>query len=82
MKEELFEASEHRTETDHPMVFRLSSEVKSPPDFFELVDEMVYHARSQENEKSLELMLRTVPNYSAADLTGEIPSEISDGGPR
>jgi FlaA1/EpsC-like NDP-sugar epimerase len=82
LKEELFESSEHRAETDHPMVFRLSSEVKSPADFFELVDEMVYHARSQENEKSLALMRRAVPNYLAADLNVEIPSEISDGGNR
>jgi hypothetical protein len=43
----------------------------SPPgdsDLSELVDAMVFHARGQEAGKSLELLRRAVPNYSAADL--------------
>jgi hypothetical protein len=43
----------------------------SPPgdsDLTELVDAMVFHARGQETGKSLQLLRRAVPNYSAADL--------------
>src|SRR5918992_960559 len=71
LKEELFEEGEERTQTDHPMVFRLVSENMSPPDdsnLSELVDSIVFHARSQEAGKSLELLHQAVPNYSAADL--------------
>jgi FlaA1/EpsC-like NDP-sugar epimerase len=82
LKEELFEASESRAETDHPMVFRLSSEVKSPENLFEVVDEMIYYARSQENEKSVSLMHRAVPNYSTSDVNAEVPSELPEGGTR
>ena len=71
LKEELFEEGEEREPTAHQMVFRLSSENMSPPgdsDLSELVDTMVFHARGQEAGKSLELLRRAVPNYSAADL--------------
>jgi FlaA1/EpsC-like NDP-sugar epimerase len=71
LKEELFEEGEQRSPTDHPMVFHLVSENMSPPDdsnLSELVDSIVFHARSQEARKSLELLHQAVPNYSAADL--------------
>jgi FlaA1/EpsC-like NDP-sugar epimerase len=71
LKEELFEEGEQRMPTEHPMVFHLASENMSPPegaDLHELVDAMVFNARSQEAGKSLELLRRAVPNYSAADL--------------
>jgi FlaA1/EpsC-like NDP-sugar epimerase len=71
LKEELFEESEQRMPTDHPMVFHLLSENMSPPDdsdLSELVDSIVFHARGQEAGKSLDLLRRAVPNYSAADL--------------
>jgi FlaA1/EpsC-like NDP-sugar epimerase len=71
LKEELFEEGEQRSPTDHPMVFHLVSENMSPPDdsnLSELVDSIVFHARSQEAGKSLELLHQAVPNYSAADL--------------
>jgi FlaA1/EpsC-like NDP-sugar epimerase len=71
LKEELFEEGEHRMPTEHPMVFHLISENMSPPegsDLPELVDAMVFSARGQEAGKSLELLRRAVPNYSAADL--------------
>src|ERR671915_1888584 len=71
LKEELFEEGEERETTAHQMVFRLSSENMSPPgdsDLSELVDAMVFHARGQEAGKSLELLRRAVPNYSAVDL--------------
>jgi FlaA1/EpsC-like NDP-sugar epimerase len=71
LKEELFEEGEERETTGHQMVFKLSSENMSPPgdsDLTELVDAMVFHARVQETGKSLQLLRRAVPNYSAADL--------------
>jgi FlaA1/EpsC-like NDP-sugar epimerase len=71
LKEELFEEGEHRMPTEHPMVFHLVSENMSSPegsDLPELVDAMIFNARSQEAGKSLELLRHAVPNYSAADL--------------
>src|ERR671916_684010 len=71
LKEELFEEGEQRRATEHPMVFHLVSENMSPPegsDLPELVDAMIFNARSQEAGKSLELLRQAVPNYSAADL--------------
>ncbi|HEX2182048.1 MAG TPA: nucleoside-diphosphate sugar epimerase/dehydratase [Rubrobacteraceae bacterium] len=71
LKEELFEEGEERTQTDHPMVFRLLSENMGPTedsDLSDLVDKMVFLAKSQEVGSSLELLRRAVPNYAAADL--------------
>ena len=71
MKEELFEEGEERVSTDHQMVFKLSTENMTPPDgadLTELLDGMIYHARSQEAGRSVEFLRRAVPNYSAADL--------------
>src|SRR5918911_2326718 len=79
LKEELFEEGEERDSTSHQMVFKLSSENMSPPDdsnLSELIDAMVFHARSQETEMALELLRRTVPNYSATDLTEVAESKI------
>ena len=55
------------------MMFESGEHVRPlrPPgdrDLSELVDSMVFHARGQEARKSLELLRRAVPNYSAADL--------------
>jgi FlaA1/EpsC-like NDP-sugar epimerase len=71
LREELFEEGEQRMPTEHQMVFHLISENMSPPegsDLPELVDSLVFSARGQEAGKSLELLRRAVPNYSAADL--------------
>src|ERR687886_901887 len=71
LKEELFEEGENRMPTEHPMVFHLVSENMSLPegsDLPELVDALIFNARSQEAGKSLELLRQAVPNYSAADL--------------
>jgi len=71
LKEELFEEGEERKQTEHPMVFQLVSENMSQPedpDLSGLVDSMVFHARSQETGRSLEILRRAVPNYSATDL--------------
>src|SRR5215203_1770366 len=71
LKEELFEEGEQRAPTQHQMVFHLISENMSPsedPALSELVDTMVFHAKSQEAGRSLELLRRAVPNFAAADL--------------
>ena len=68
LKEELSEEDEERRETDHQMVFRLHSENMTPPDgsdLSELLEPMISHARNQETGKSLDLLRRAVPNYSA-----------------
>jgi FlaA1/EpsC-like NDP-sugar epimerase len=73
LKEELFEQGEQRMPTEHPMVFQLVSENMSPPGdskISELTDALIFHARSQEVGKSLELLRQAVPNYSVADLPG------------
>src|ERR687886_773317 len=78
LKEELFEEGEERESTSHPMVFKLSSENMTPPgdpNFAEMIDAMVFHARGQETEMALELLRRAVPNYS----TGDLP-EVSESG--
>ena len=77
LREELFEEGEERGQTDHPMVFRLTSENTTSAthhDLSELVDKMVLHSKGQEAGRSLELLRRTVPNYSASDLP-----EIQEG---
>jgi FlaA1/EpsC-like NDP-sugar epimerase len=74
LREELFEEGEDRATTGHPMVFQIVSENGSAPegpDLSELVDEMVFHARSQEAGKSLKLLQQAVPNYSTAALPEE-----------
>jgi FlaA1/EpsC-like NDP-sugar epimerase len=71
LREELFEEGQERESTSHQMVFKLSTKNTSPPgdsNFAELVDAMVFHARGQEAGRSLELLRRAVPNYSAKDL--------------
>src|ERR687894_144279 len=80
LKEELFEEGEERKQTEHPMVFQLVSENMSPPgdhDLSELVDNMVFHARSQDGGRSLQLLRRAIPNYSAADLPETLESGLT-----
>jgi FlaA1/EpsC-like NDP-sugar epimerase len=80
LKEELFEEGEERKQTEHPMVFQLVSENMSPPgdhDLSELVDNMVFHARSQDGGRSLQLLRRAIPNYSAADLPETLGSGLN-----
>ncbi|MGI8859563.1 MAG: SDR family NAD(P)-dependent oxidoreductase [Rubrobacteraceae bacterium] len=75
LEEELLEEGEQQTQTDHPMVFRLTSESATAldgADLPELVDAMVYHARAQEGGKSLAFLRRAVPNYSTADVPEKI----------
>src|SRR5918998_214945 len=43
-------------------------EIMGAANVTELLDGMIYHARSQEAARSVEFLRRAVPNYSAADL--------------
>jgi hypothetical protein len=42
----------------------------------ELIDAMVFHARSQEGGRALQLLRQAVPNYSAVDLPEVTQSRI------
>ena len=79
LKEELSEEGEQTLPTDHPMVFQLVSENMNPPgdaDLSDLIDSTVFHSRSQESGKALELLRRAVPNYTVVDL----PEKTAGGG--
>jgi UDP-N-acetylglucosamine 4,6-dehydratase len=72
LHEMLSEESEQRAATDHPMVFRLVP--KNPPssDLLELVGEMTFFAREGDDEKTLSLLRRAVPNYPPVE-SGTLP---------
>ena len=76
LEEELLEEGEQQSATAHPMVFRLTSEnlpaQEDGTDLPELVEDMVFHARTQETGKALTLLRRAVPNYSTAEVSEEI----------
>ncbi|MBA2346142.1 MAG: polysaccharide biosynthesis protein [Rubrobacter sp.] len=79
LEEELLEEGEQQSPTDHPMVFRLTSENilsqngdRNGTDLPELIEDMVYHSRAQEASKALAFLHRAVPNYSTADVPEEI----------
>jgi FlaA1/EpsC-like NDP-sugar epimerase len=57
------ESSERRAATDHPMIYRLIP--KSPPssDLLEVAEEIAFFALSGDDEKTVELLRRAVPNY-------------------
>jgi FlaA1/EpsC-like NDP-sugar epimerase len=64
LEEELFEEEERRVASDHPMVFGLVPEDLSHLDLFNAAEEMLFFARDQRPEKALEVLKRSVPNYS------------------
>ena len=66
IREELSGIDERREPTDHPMVFRLSSEVVPEEDPLALAEEMVFYARAQDDRRALKILRRLVPNYSTA----------------
>ena len=72
LHETLFEESERRAPTNHPMVFRLIP--KNPPstDLLEAAEEMSLLAREGDNERVLKLLRRSVPNYPVVE-TGALP---------
>ncbi|HET7478267.1 MAG TPA: nucleoside-diphosphate sugar epimerase/dehydratase [Rubrobacteraceae bacterium] len=75
LREELFEEGEQQGRTGHPMVFQLVSENNGTSDgseLYEIVEEMIFHARGQEAGKALSLLHKAVPNYSTVDLPEEL----------
>jgi FlaA1/EpsC-like NDP-sugar epimerase len=72
LHETLSEESEQRAATDHHMIFRLVP--KSPPssDLLEAAEEMAFFALSGDDEKTLELLRRAVPNYPVVE-SGTLP---------
>jgi FlaA1/EpsC-like NDP-sugar epimerase len=66
------ESDEDRVATDHPMVFRLVP--KNPPSsgLLEAVGEMTFFAHEGDDEKTLNLLRRAVPNYPAVE-SGTLP---------
>ncbi|MDX6380169.1 MAG: hypothetical protein QOI57_1193, partial [Rubrobacteraceae bacterium] len=64
LHETLSEESEQRAPTDHPMVFRLLSKNPRPSDLLEIAEEMTFLAREGDDEKTLELLRRVLPNYT------------------
>ncbi len=75
LHETLFEESERRAPTDHPMVFRLIP--KNPPstDLLEVAEEMSLLAREGDDERVLKLLRRSVPNYPVVE-TGTLPEAL------
>jgi FlaA1/EpsC-like NDP-sugar epimerase len=71
LHEMLFEESEHRTATPHPMVFRLLP--TSPPrDLLDLGEEVTFFALAGDDERVLKLLRHAVPNYPVIE-SGTIP---------
>jgi len=75
LHETLFEGSERRAATDHPMVFRLIPKDPASSDPLEAAEEMTFFAREGEDEKALELLRRTVPNYPVVE-SGVTPETL------
>lgn len=75
LHEALSEESEHRVTTAHPMIFRLVP--KSPPssELLEAAEEMAFFALSGDDEKTLELLRRAVPNYPVVE-SGATPEAL------
>jgi FlaA1/EpsC-like NDP-sugar epimerase len=78
LREELSGEGEQQVSTGHPMVFQLVTEklTSGDTDLMELVDEMVYCARSQEGVRAQKLLRQAVPNYAPAGLPGETGGEL------
>ena len=75
LHEMLSEESERRAATAHSMVFRLLS--KDPPssDLLEVAEEISFFARAGDDEKVLNLLQRSVPNYPVVE-SGSIPEAL------
>ncbi|MBA4115461.1 MAG: polysaccharide biosynthesis protein [Rubrobacter sp.] len=63
LHETLSEESERRAPTDHVMVFRLLPKNPPPSGLLDTAEEMTFLAREGDDEKTLELLRRAVPNY-------------------
>ncbi len=67
LHETLSEESERRAPTDHAMVFRLLPKNPPPSDLLDAAEEMTFLARDGDDEKTLELLRRAVPNYPVVE---------------
>ena len=67
LHETLSEESERRSATDHPMVFRLIPKDLGSSDLLDLAEEMTLSALAGDDEKTLNLLRRLVPNYSTVE---------------
>jgi FlaA1/EpsC-like NDP-sugar epimerase len=67
LHETLSEESEQRAATDHPMVFRLLPTNPRAPDLLEMAEELTFFARESDDEKTLELLRRALPNYPVVE---------------
>ena len=67
LHETLSEESEDRAATDHPMVYRLVPKKPPPSDLLGVAEEMSVFALSGDDEKTLELLRRAVPNYRVVE---------------
>jgi len=72
LHETLSEDSERRAPTTHPMVFRLIPKSPPPSDLLQVAEEMAFVALSGDDEKTLELLQRAVPNYPVVE-SGTLP---------
>jgi len=71
LHERLFEESERRTATPHPMVFRLLP-TSPPQDLLDLAEEVTFFALAGDDERLLKLLRHTIPNYPVIE-SGTIP---------
>ncbi|MGI8650389.1 MAG: polysaccharide biosynthesis protein [Rubrobacter sp.] len=74
LSEELYESkSEAQHATDHPMVYRLTSEIDAPTgeELMNLVQTMISRSREQEPAKAIQSLKEAVPTYSEETLTDE-----------
>ncbi|AHY45521.1 putative nucleoside-diphosphate sugar epimerase [Rubrobacter radiotolerans] len=81
LSEELFEStSESQHATEHPMVYRLTSETDSPTgeDLMSLVGAMIVESREQEAESAIKTLKSAVPTYSEVVLTDPSPGARAD----
>ena len=67
LHETLSEESEDRAATDHPMVYRLIPKTPPPSDLLGAAEEMSFFALSGDDEKTLELLRRAIPNYPVVE---------------
>jgi FlaA1/EpsC-like NDP-sugar epimerase len=72
LHETLSEESERRAATDHHMIFRLVPKNSPSSDLLEAAEEMAFFALSGDDEKTLELLRRAVPNYPVVE-SGALP---------
>jgi FlaA1/EpsC-like NDP-sugar epimerase len=72
LHETLSEESEQRAPTAHPMVFRLIPKSPPPSDLLQVAEDLAFFALAGDDEKTLDLLRRAVPNYPVVE-SGTLP---------